>query len=166
MSPRFRYYTGVQDSRPSETHLFRRPDSASRRPSGVVCLTCDSPALSGRRCDNIRVFFPPSLPLPAAGNVRTEPSDVISVPSDVTVLECTEGAVRRLLVTDRALRDSLAVLDGSEEIVARIRGVAAPHLIRETVVIGGEVVKMEVMLPKLWDEKKGGSYLFPFVLDM
>ena len=74
--------------------------------------------------------------------------------------------MRRLLVTDRALRESLAVLDGSEDIVARIRGVAAPHLIRETVVIGGEVAKLEVMLPKLWDEKKGGSYLFPFVLDM
>ena len=61
---------------------------------------------------------------------------------------------------------SLAALDVSEELSARVRGVAAPHLLRETLNFGGETIRLEVMLPKLWDEKKGGSYLFPFVVDM
>ena len=176
------YYTGVPDSSPSEMQLYRRPDSDAPRPAAAACLSCHSAALAGRRCHSLRVFFPPpagDVSTPAGdvrtptgdvstpvGDVRTPAGDVSTPAGDVMAVECAEGATRRLLVVDRALERPPAVLDASAELVERTRPLAAPHVLTETVRLGEETAQLEVMLPKLWDEKKGGTYLFPFVLDL
>ncbi|XP_043214626.1 venom dipeptidyl peptidase 4-like isoform X2 [Amphibalanus amphitrite] len=144
------YYTGVSNSAGrSESHLYRRPDSGAARPAAAACLSCGGEALAGRHCHTVRAVFPPAGDGGAA-----------------VALECSRGPGRSLLLVDRPLSRALAVLDPGEELAERTRGLAAPQLITERVTLGAETVLLEVMMPKLWDEKKGGSYLFPFVLDI
>ncbi|XP_037079555.1 venom dipeptidyl peptidase 4-like [Pollicipes pollicipes] len=137
------YYTGVEDTRPSETHLYWRPDSAAGQRAGAACLTCGVSTLLGRPCSRLTPIFGPN--------------------SDALALECAQGPVRSLHVLDRAVTRRLAELDSSRALAERM---AVPHVFSETVSLGGEYVRLELILPALWEEKKGGTYLYPFVLDM
>ncbi|XP_037079557.1 uncharacterized protein LOC119100581 [Pollicipes pollicipes] len=137
------YYTGVEDTRPSETHLYWRPDSAAGQRAGAACLTCGVSTLLGRPCSRLTPIFGPN--------------------SDALALECAHGPVRSLHVLDRAVTRRLAELDSSRALAERM---AVPHVFSETVSLGGEYVRLELILPALWEEKKGGTYLYPFVLDI
>lgn len=87
-------------------------------------------------------------------------------PSGSVGVECSDGVRRTLHLLDRNFTRQLTLLDTDEKLLKSMTDLAIPLVQEEMVQLGQDYIRLEMVLPALWDEKKGGTYRFPFVLNL